>query len=488
MGRLREELLQYTASDYYPFHMPGHKRNESEKPFDEIMKMDITEIEGFDNLHYAEGIIKKEQDFAADLYGAKETFFLVNGSTAGVLAAICGSTEDESSVVLSRNSHKSAYHALYIKALKGYYVYPEIREETYGISGKIFPEDIADAMDISGAKVVFITSPTYEGIVSDIAAIADEVHKRNGILIVDEAHGAHFGFHPFFPKSAINCGADIVIQSVHKTLPCLTQTALLHICSDRIPRENIAKWLQIFQTSSPSYVLMASISRCIHLMDAEGSGLFKQYAERLKSFYEKTQDLKHLKVFCPEDARRYFDAVADPSKINICVKEHTENENVPYKGKELAKELLEEFHLQMEMVSENYVIAMTSIYDTKEGFERLAQALLEIDERLFEKKRPQKLSKNICRKKDKLSAEMSIKSALDGKKECVKWTDCIGRISAEYIYLYPPGSPILVPGERITDEIWKKAEHYKNLGLCIQGPKNHALETLLVAEETELLM
>lgn len=481
---LHEKLAELANTKEYAFHMPGHKRNSGNGPFDTVMNMDITEIEGFDNLHHPEDILKEEQEFASRLYGTKKTFFLINGSTCGVLAAICAMTRDADALVMARNSHKSAYNAVYLKGLRTFYVYPQFTKEKSYISGKINAKDVASQMDKSNAKVVFLTSPTYEGIVSDINAIAEEVHKRNGILIVDEAHGAHLGFHAGFPKSAIYEGADIVIQSMHKTLPSLTQTALLHICSDRISSSRISAQLSIFQTSSPSYVLMGSMTQCLHLLQENGKEYFNSYEQKLQDFYKKISSLENLEVLTPETVRELYNAQFDPSKINICTDMLTTKEGKPYGGKELAKDLLEKYQLQMEMISEKHVLAMTSICDTQEGFERLHRALFEIDQGLIRlEKETQKVMDFSVEKIYHPQAQISIKVALEAEKEKVAWKNCIGKISAEYIYLYPPGSPIVTPGEVVSDDIWKKIEKYKKLALNIQGPKDYSLETLWVTKK-----
>jgi len=468
---LYEKLKELEFSNKYAFHMPGHKRNSQISIFTEDMKIDITEIEGFDNLHHAEGIIKEEQEFAAKLYGTKKTFFLVNGSTCGVLASVCAATNDGDSFVMARNSHRSAYSAVGLKGLKVCYVYPEICSEKKSILGGISAEDIEIQMDENNAKVVFITSPTYEGIVSDIEKIAEKVHAKNGILIVDEAHGAHLGFHDAFPKSAITQGADIVIQSLHKTLPSLTQTALLHVCSDRVPVSKIAAQLAVFQTSSPSYVFMQSISRCLHFIEEEKKELFSSYTNKLEDFYEKAAKLNHLSVIAGE--KETFDF----SKINICTDNLVDENGNSYRGKELAKDLLEKYRLQMEMVSENYVLAMTSICDTQEGFDRLTEALFDIDKKLKRKEEKVTFGKMIS-----AAPVMTIKAAQDAEKEQCYRKNWVGKISAEYVYLYPPGSPILTPGEIISKEIYEKIVGYINRGLNVQGPEDYTLETLWIVK------
>ncbi len=477
---LYEKLLEHGNSDEYAFHMPGHKRNETMSPFADMMKLDITEIEDFDNLHHAEGIIKQEQEFVAHLYGAKNTFYLVNGSTCGILSAIGAVTKDGDPIVFSRNSHKSAYHALYLKNLQASYLYPQLSDERSDISGKIDPEDVAAQMDESGAKVVFITSPTYEGIVSDVERIAECVHEREGILIVDEAHGAHFGFHSYFPESAVKKGADLVVQSMHKTLPSLTQTALLHVCSDRADINRIRMQLSMFQTSSPSYLLMASMSRCLHLMEEKKEILFSEYAVKLEDFYKKAEKLKNLSVISRSFVKQAYEAEFDPSKINICTNQVTDQNGKPYKGKELAKDLLCQYHLQMEMVSENYVIAMTSLYDTQEGFDRLLQALFEIDRKLTKADDLENQTEYVHNIQPLLSV-ISVKNAMDGAKKRVRWEECVDSISAEFVFLYPPGSPILVPGEKITWDVWNKIQNYKEQGLSVQGMQDYALKEIYIA-------
>ena len=228
---LEQKLNELEQSDIYPFHMPGHKR--AFLPFANPYAIDITEIEGFDNLHHATGILQEAQQKAADLYGAKKTYYLVNGSTCGLLAAISAAVPRGGKILVARNCHKAVYHAMYLRQLVPVYLYPE--DTAYGIQGQVTPQMVRKQLEQTpDIRAVVITSPTYDGVVSDVQNIADIVHAYGIPLIVDEAHGAHFGFSPEFPENATRLGADAVIMSVHKTLPAFTQTALLHLCSDRI--------------------------------------------------------------------------------------------------------------------------------------------------------------------------------------------------------------------------------------------------------------
>ena len=276
---LIETLIQYNQSSYYPFHMPGHKRN-STLPFPDALSIDITEIDGFDNLHHPKGLLKTRMEYASKLYHADNSYFLINGSTCGILSAISAVTHTGDTILIARNSHKSVYHAAYLNQLHLIYLYPESISNCE-INGGISPEKLKQQLlNSPEIKAVFLTSPTYEGIVSDITTIAEIVHMFHIPLIIDEAHGAHFGFCDAFPQSAITQGADLVIQSLHKTLPALTQTALLHQKGNFVCKTRLEKFLSIYQTSSPSYLLMASIDYCLTILE-NGEKLMQEYANRL---------------------------------------------------------------------------------------------------------------------------------------------------------------------------------------------------------------
>ena len=521
---IMDRLIEYTGSDAYPFHMPGHKRREipdgMQRDFSDPYGIDITEIDGFDNLHHAEGILKDAMDEAAAVYGADRSWYLVNGSTCGILSAVFAVTENGGRILTARNCHKAVYHAIYLNRLRAEYLYPEEIVE-FGINGGIRAEDVRkalekDAMRCAGKsgdmrgkrtkiRAVLITSPTYEGVVSDIRAIADVAHEYGIPLIVDEAHGAHLEYADrchSFPKSALECGADIVIQSLHKTLPCFTQTAILHIKGDRVDQDRVARYLSMFQTSSPSYLFMAGIQRCIRYMDSTGRDGMIRYEERLKWFMEQMKGLQVLEVLTRDICGKYR-AVAgwDPSKIVVSTMRAKD-----FHGEELAEMLRKNYHLEMEMTAPEYVIAMTSVLDTDEGFERLTKALLEIDEELLkaEEKRRKTVSetgdqkentvreraeKN-CKASETLQSRilrpnetMSICEAMDANTGRTALQNTVGKVSAEFIYLYPPGIPIIAPGEVFTREIVEMIEAYKKAGLLVQGPADPASGMILTVAE-----
>lgn len=477
---LEQKLQQLAQSDCYPFHMPGHKR----QPFSDFPNpyaIDITEIDGFDNLHHAQGLLREEQERAAELYGAKSSFFLVNGSTCGILAAVSAAVRRGGRVLVARNSHKAVYHAFELRQLVPVYVYPRVTSR--GLQGQIRAEDVRRALDeYPDIRAVVITSPTYDGVVSDVAAIAELAHGRGIPLIVDEAHGAHFGFHEAFPENATRLGADAVVMSVHKTLPAFTQTALLHLCSGRLAEEEVARFLQIYETSSPSYVLMAGISRCVHML-AEPSAreLFDAYAQRLAAFREQMRGLAHLRVLGAEDFASEEAFAFDPGKLIL----YTGDSGMS--GNRLAERLLEKYGLQIEMSAATYALAMTSVMDRSEGFARLAAALEELDAAADEAEEPDaaagenangvrtaaggnangvQTAAEIYREQERC---MEISAAVEAGQDTVPFAAAENRISADYIYLYPPGIPILVPGERISRATLADLAECRRMGLQVEG-------------------
>ena len=482
---LIQRLKQYQRSDMYPFHMPGHKRAEGLKVhFPDPFSVDITEIDGFDNLHHPEGILKDSMEWASGLYGSDRTWYLVNGSTCGLLSAISAAVSYGGKILASRNCHKAVYHGIYLNHLEAVYVYPQSVPEL-GIQGGILPEDVEKALkEDPDIQAVLIVSPTYDGIVSDVKAIAKIVHKAGLPLIVDEAHGAHFSYGDAFPKSALELGADAVIQSVHKTLPSLTQTALLHVKNNRPDGEcyldikKIEQYLQIYQSSSPSYVLMASIENSIFLMDqCRKEGKVAELEAALLKIRKKLGKMKGLRLVDRDLAGKAGIFDVDISKIVVSVR------GTGLTGEMLSQILREKYHLEMEMCGADYVTAIAAIGDSEKGLKRLKKALLEIDKELEK-------NGNICNngKEDSVYSRqaetvMPVFKAMDGEKEAVPLKKSCGRICGEFAYIYPPGIPLLAPGERITKEILETLSDYIEKGLPVQGLEDIGLSTIQVMKD-----
>jgi arginine/lysine/ornithine decarboxylase len=360
--------------------------------------------------------------------------------------------------------------------LKPIYSYPQMLSEipiNGGISVREIEETLITYKDI---KLVVITSPTYEGVVSEIEAIAEVVHRHGGLLLVDEAHGAHFGFHKGFPQSAVGLGADLVIQSLHKTLPALTQTAILH--SNRAElKHKLMHYLAIYQTSSPSYLLLSGIDRCISVLEDRGKELFDVYYGRLIEFYRSMEDLRFLKLLTKNIVGQSGVYDLDPSKITVSVRD------IRLTGHQLQEILREKYHIVMEMEAPDYVLGMTSICDTKEGFDRLAQALLTIDSGMAElAEQRENRTEQIIKQPVQV---MVPQEATEIKSEVIKLVKSTGRISAVFVSLFPPGSPVLVPGERIDKDFIDYISFVKQEGITITGLVGKQKDEIEVVCRTE---
>lgn len=445
-----EDIYQaYCQKDIYPYHMPGHKRNTAMMQMANPYGLDFTEIDGLDDLHEAsahpgrDSILANAMRRAARLFGARRSIYLVGGSTAGLVCSILACTKRGDEILIPRNCHKSVYNALALAGLKPVYIYPSV-DEDFGVYANLRPQDVENALKAHPAiRLAVLVSPTFDGIVSDVTAIAKTVHAHGIPLLVDEAHGPHLGFSPDFPDSAIHRGADIVVQSLHKTLPVLTQTSILHICSDLVDEENVVRQLAVIESTSPSYVLMASADKCVDLLEQQGPQLFAVYYERLQRFSEQMKALKHLRILGMghDDITKHANIFAyDPGKILVSTR------GTKLTGAQLYDILLNQYRLQMEMKLRDMVLAMTSICDTQAGFDRLADALLEIDASLEDGEPGAAFSLKQC---EFSVPTISPAQAMECDSLMRSQEEAAGHIAREFVYAYPPGIPYIVPGETI---------------------------------------
>ena len=414
-------------------HMPGHKRRASS--LRSLDKLDITEINGFDDLHDPHGVIADIEKRAADLWGAERSHILVNGSTCGILAGIYTLAKRGDRIVMARNCHKSVYHAVELLDLKPTFIMPETLCGGR-FCGKVSARQVSDAINSCSEEpaLVVVTSPTYEGIISDIRGITDVCESYGVPLLVDEAHGAHLDVVDGFQGGAVNAGADIVIQSLHKTLSCLTQTAVAHVreCFD----EPFMHALDIFETSSPSYLLMASADECITELRENGGILSERWNEALDSARRKLSELKNLELFeSPDQDRSKFVIITVKAGIS---------------GSELSDMLRNRFNIETEMSAPGHIIAMSGEGDSEVSLSRFADALLKIDEELT-------LSdlEDLPSLPSLPPLVMSITDAMRAKNKRVSLDDALYEISADYVTPYPPGIPLVIPGERFTADTIK---------------------------------
>lgn len=451
MSTLLEQLQTYCASDALPMHMPGHKRNSALAPYLNTLgaSLDVTEIDGFSDLHDPNGALAKRMEAAATLWGSRRAWWLVGGSTAGILSGVFALTAPGDEVIVARNCHRSVYHALLLRGLTPHYIYP-VPYPGQSFSGPVTAAQTEAAFAAHpAAKLLIVTSPTYEGVTGDVAAVSNIAHAHGAAVFVDEAHGAHFGLSPEFPPSAVTQGADLVVQSLHKTLPSLTQTGLLHLCTDRVDPVTVQLWLRVFQTSSPSYLLMASIDGCVDLLRERGTELCAQWAAALSDFHTRASRLRHFT----------FPKVDDPSKLVICTR------NTGISGPELARRLREAYRIEPEMAAADYIIAMTGMGDTAGTLERLFRALSETDSTLDFAPSP------AAETLPEAEAVLPMAQALQAPCVPCALPDAAGAVAADFLWAYPPGIPLVTPGERVTKELAEYARHCGQNGVTLQSAR-----------------
>lgn len=470
-------------------HMPGHKRNSAGIPFLEELgaPYDITEIDGFDDLHNPTGVLAEAMRLAARLWNSEECFFLVNGSTCGILAAVAAASKacGNGKLIMARNCHKSVYNAAELNGLSPVYISPPA-VEGFGFCGSISAKDIEEAVRNCPGTPVVITSPTYEGIISNIAEIAVVCHVYGSPLVVDEAHGAHLGLSPYFGGGAISAGADIVVHSLHKTLTGLTQTGLIHLNGGLICADDILRELSVYETSSPSYLLMSSIDGTRDLLESRGGELFKAWKKRLDRFDEAVSPLQNLKIPGHSDlfscqktehsAGYLCRGIENPSvwgfdrsKIVISC------EGTDTTGISLMGDLRTRFGIECEMAACGYVVAMTGILDSDENIIRLAKALRIIDGEV------RKTAPRIPFTPAKIPPRrISPSEAQARNAKTISIKDSRGKISAEYVWAYPPGIPLLVPGEEITEEMIKSLIIQREAGVSLRSTSGGMPKTLRV--------
>ena len=419
MRLLSDELDRLAGSGMLPMHMPGHKRNP--EYVREGFLRDVTEITGFDNLKAPSGILLNIEKDAARAYRAPQAFMSVNGATGLILAAILARAGSGGKFLIALNSHISVWHGI---ELAGSYIETLVPEDiSMPFCGRIRPEDVEKALSSdSDIRTVIITSPTYEGVISDSGKIYEICKKHDAVLVVDESHGAHLGIDDFFGPMA---EGDLIIKSLHKTLNSPTQTAIMLNMSDKVPGDEIRHALSLIETTSPSYVLMEGIENAVATLGTPKP--FEEWEAGLELFNEECKDLKNLVIWDAPFKER--------SKIVILCDGHL-----------TARILRERFRIEVEAVFDDYIIAMTGIGDTKESLGRFAQALKELDKELLLHEQTE--NREFLFEKPHMA--LSVRTAVWSEAEKMPADDAAGKVSADLLYAYPPGIPLLVPGEMIT--------------------------------------
>ncbi|MCX7708856.1 MAG: aminotransferase class I/II-fold pyridoxal phosphate-dependent enzyme [Clostridia bacterium] len=436
-------LSEYMRSNPTVFHMPGHKlgRGIPDRFLENFAQLDMTEIPGTDNLHFPQGAIKEAQCLAAQAFGADQTFFLVNGSTCGVHAMIMATCKPGDKLIVARDCHKSVIHGLMLAGVEPVYIQPGFNP-LFGISETVLPSQVAQTLIANPDAVgVLITRPNYYGICSEIREIAQITHLHGKMLLVDEAHGAHLKFSETLPVCAMEAGADLCVQSAHKTLPAFTQSAYLHVKSEKVDVEKLKRILGMLETSSPSYILMAYLDIARAIMEAEG----KQRIEALLQSIEQFDQRIHLQTELTLLKEGHLENGAlDRTRIVI------KTSDAGINGYEAEKYLREQYHVQVEMSDRKNIVCIATVADTDKELLSLEKALLGMTKEL--RKTAEGTDNHITEMQMPIQ-KISLKDILYSKGNHMLLKDAVGKVSLEMITPYPPGIPLVCPGEVITEEL-----------------------------------
>ncbi|MCK5848622.1 MAG: aminotransferase class V-fold PLP-dependent enzyme [Caldisericia bacterium] len=478
-AQIFDAIKNFTKENKVSFHMPGHFGGillpEKLKAENNIFAFDITEVEGLDYLHQPNGVIKNAQKLAAKAFGADKTFFLVNGSTVGVISMIMASVLPGEKILVQRNSHQSVISGLTIGRCKPVWMKPELVYGTLiatGISSQTLKKAILENPD---AKAVLLTSPNYLGMTQDMQELICIAHENNLIVLVDEAHGAHFHFNSNLPSSSVDLGADIVTQSTHKNLPALTQTALLHTNGTRFEIQRLKTILSMLQSSSPSYLLMSSIDCCIEMVTEQGEELINKAIETAHYGRKILNEIDSVEVFNEELIGTKGIKDWDKTKLIIDV---SKTEMSGFKIKSI---LHEKYRIEIEFASINYLLCLITAGNTKKDIDKLSHSLKEIllNRKENEMKIAQIKTKNLSIfARDLPDQKFTPSEVLYMNSKTVNLEEAIGKVSKNIITPYPPGIPYLCPGEIITKNLIREIEVLKINGALIQGIHNNTVEVI----------
>lgn len=461
-------IQKYDSEVETKFHMPGHKGKQGilDNIGENLRHYDITETIGTDNLHFPTGMIKDSLEKLKEAYGAKKSYMVVNGTSCGVISSIMASTTPGDFILIQRDCHKSVYNACILGDLKLDYLYPEFNKEhglNYSISLEKLEEKLKARPEI---KLVVLTYPTFYGTCFDIKKAAEIVHSYGKILMIDEAHGSHLNFSSKLPIAAERAGADIVVQSTHKTLPALTQSSVLHVCSDRIDLNKLERLLRMLQTTSPSYVLMASIENAVEYMVNNGE---ERLSRNIEVFRKKTKELRDMgvnvltKEFLKEQGCFDFDETRAVVSLN----------NVGITGKQLETILRDKYKIQMEFSDLMYIVGYITAADEPEDIEILFDAIKEI---YLDALNNKNIDKTVYVEEfPSLVHDMSMRKAFYKDNETVDIDSSIGHVSADFIIPYPPGIPLICPGEIIEQKTIDYAKSLMLHGINVNGIENGKL-------------
>ncbi len=478
---LIEAMESYHALDMAPFHTPGHKHGMTVHPSMRTMltekglRMDVSLMSALDDLNDPEGCLLEAEQMAARLYGADDAFFAVNGTTGAIHAMILASVQAGEKIIVPRTAHRSVIGGIILADAMPVWVRPEV-DDVLGLAHGTTPDVYLAAMEAHpDAKAVFVVNPTYYGACGDIAEIVRLAHERDMVVLVDEAHGPHLVFADDLPMSAMEAGADMAAQSTHKLLPAMTQASLLLRQGERVSRERVLQMLQLTQSTSPNYILMSSIDGARALMEEQGHMLMERTLRLARRLRDEVNRIDGLFSFGRERVGRYGIYDLDETKVTVTVS------GLGVTGAE-AEAVLRRKGIESELCDYHNILFLVTVGDTDGSIDRLVKAIREMADELCTGSVLDGVVNDEIGLPD---VALSPRQALYAEREKIDFAASVGRIAAEVVTFYPPGIPVLCPGERITTEAIDYCRRRMKAGLFVSGPMDRSLRTILVEKERE---
>ncbi|MDO4178972.1 MAG: aminotransferase class I/II-fold pyridoxal phosphate-dependent enzyme [Phascolarctobacterium sp.] len=473
---LVEAMLNYKNENVYPLHTPGHKGGRGmetslKKLLGESVLVDVSLMSELDDIHEPETYIKEAQALAAQAYKSDACFWAVNGTSQAIHAMLMLASSPGDKVLIPRNAHRSVAGGLILGGLKAVYIEPEYNEE-FGILTQVTPQIIEQALDDHpDIKAVLITSPNYYGIAADTKKIAELCHARKKILLVDEAHGPHLGFSKALPPSAMECDADACAQSTHKIVGAMTQCSMLQVKQERLDIERARDVMSVLTTTSPNYLLMMSLDAARAQLQAHGEEMCEHAINAAQSLRALLKEFTGIKVLEAADVPQFF---LDETKVTVHVS------SWGYTGIEVG-DALREAGVAVELVDPENILFLVSYADDNSDFTNAMTRIKAVFECLEQYKESAR-EKHTIGKPPLTQSKLSLREVFYGEKEKICFDQASGRVAAEQISFYPPGIPIILPGEIISDAIISYCQKMKRLGLPVSGPADSSLKTIRVVK------
>lgn len=463
---LFDALKRYKERQTVAFHVPGHKHGKGLKEFtdyvgENLMWLDVNGMEDLDNVCNPVGVIKETQQLAAEAFGADYAYFLVNGTSSGVQAMIMAACEPGDEIIIPRNAHKSTIGGIILSGAIPVYIQPEINHDL-GIAMGVSVSSVKAAIEAHPyAKAIFLINPTYYGVASDLKAIVELAHENDMMVLVDEAHGAHLGFHPDFPMSAMMAGADMSAVSMHKTGGSMTQSSMLLLKGDKLDPGYVKSVLNLTQTTSASYVLMASLDVARKQLATKGRQMLDEVLRLSRTARNKINEIPGLRAFGKEVTGTPGSFAFDETKLGVNVM------GLGLTGFEVESLLRKRYDIQVEMADLYNILAIVSLGDDEISIAKLVDGL-----RGIAADHGGHTIKNATRSPIMPDLIVSPRDAYYSRKKVVRLEDAEGEISGEMVMAYPPGIPVVCPGERITAEIIDYIKALKNEKCQLQGTED----------------